>query len=84
MVVFALASTPSGMALDHWGARRVFGIGAGLLGVGLLLSSRVQNLSQLAITYGVIVGLAITILSLGHRPASYLAGSFVDVESLLV
>ena len=67
MLVFAFFSTPAGMALDRWGVRRVFGVGAGLLGLGLLLSSRVQTLPQLIITYGIIVGLGITILGLGPQ-----------------
>ncbi len=83
MVVFALASTPSGMALDRWGARRVFGTGAGLLGFGLLLSSRVQNLTQLAITYGIIVGLAITILGLGPQ-ASIISRWFIRRRGIAI
>jgi MFS family permease len=71
------------MALDRWGARRVFGIGAGLLGVGLLLSSRVQNLSQLTITYGIIVGLAITILGLGPQ-ASIISRWFIRRRGIAI
>ncbi len=69
MVVFALTSTLAGMAIDRWRARRIFILGIGLLVLGLLLSSRVRTLWQLALTYGVIASLGITILGLGQHAA---------------
>ena len=75
MVVFAATSLFAGMAMDRWGARLVFAFGAGLLAIGLLLSSLIQTLEQLILTYGVVVGLGITILGLGPQ-AGLLASWF--------
>lgn len=65
MLVFAATSTLAGMALDRWGARKTFGTGAALLAVGLLLSSQIHTFWQLALMYGGIAGLGITIVGLG-------------------
>jgi MFS family permease len=63
------------MAMDRWGARFVFAFGAGLLAIGLFLSSLIQTLGQLILTYGVVVGLGITVLGLGPQ-AGLLASWF--------
>ena len=64
MIVFTAVSTLAGLALDRYGARTTFTLGAFLLGLGLALSSQIETIQQLAITYGIIAGLGITILGL--------------------
>jgi MFS family permease len=75
MITFAIGSTLSGLALDRFGARLTFSIGALILGLGLTLSSQIQTLTQLTISYGVIAGLGITILGLSMH-ASLMARWF--------
>jgi MFS family permease len=83
MIVFAIFSTLTGIALDKWGARRTFGVGAGILTLGLFMSSYIQNSFQLALTYGGIAGLGITILGLGPQ-ASLVARWFKRHRGLAI
>lgn len=47
-----------GAITDRFGARIVVLIGAGLLGLALVLASQAQSLLQFQLTYGILVGLA--------------------------
>lgn len=67
MIVFALTSTLSGLALDRWGPRVAFGAGMALVVLGLVLCSRITSLLQLTIAYGVVTGIGLTVLGLGTQ-----------------
>ena len=73
MLTFALAAPLSGIALDRYGPRPVFGLGVILMAGGLWLSSRASSLEDLLLAYGVIVGCGVGITGLGPV-ASVVAG----------
>jgi MFS family permease len=57
-VVYGTGSLLWGALSDRWGSRRVVLIGGLLLGLGLIVSSRITSLWQLYLAFGGIVGLA--------------------------
>jgi len=57
-LVMAFGSFAWGAASDRWGARVCTLIGAGLLGLALVLASRATTLIQFQLTFGVLVGLS--------------------------
>ena len=73
MLVFAMTAPLAGVALDRYGARRVFGLGVVLMTAGLWLSSRADSLEDLLLTYGIIGGIGLGITGLGPV-ASIVAG----------
>ncbi|MEM7126623.1 MAG: MFS transporter [Chloroflexota bacterium] len=70
MIIFALTSTPAGWALDRFGPRRVFTVGALLVGTGLIMVSRMNSLAEFILYYGIWTGLGITILGLSIQAAT--------------
>lgn len=62
MIVYAVFSVVSGAMFDWLGPRILFPIGCGVLGLGLLLCSTITELWQFYLYYGVIVGLAYTMV----------------------
>lgn len=57
-LVMAFGSFAWGAASDRWGARVVTLIGAVLLGLALVLASRMTTLPSFQLTYGLLVGVA--------------------------
>lgn len=58
MVVYAIFSVISGALFDWLGPRILFPVGAVLLGIGLMLCSRIGHLWEFYLYYGVFVGIA--------------------------
>ena len=70
MLVFAFGSTPAGILLDKFDPRIIFTTGALLLATGLFLSSRVNTVEQLIVTYGIVGGAGIALVGLGPVAAN--------------
>lgn len=62
MLVYAVVALGVGAAFDWLGPRRMFPLAAVLLGTGFLLCSRITELWQFYLYYGVIVGAGFTAL----------------------
>ncbi len=73
MLVFAATAPLAGIALDRWGPRPVFGLGALLMAGGLWLSSQANSFADLLLSYGVVEGIGLGITGLGPV-ASVVAG----------
>jgi MFS family permease len=58
--VMGLGGLVSGFVADRLGTRRVVLVGAGLLGLGLVLSSHVQEVWHFYLTFGLLVGAGVS------------------------
>ncbi len=58
MIVYALTSLLSGALFDWLGPRVLFPLGSAILGVGLMLCSTIETLWEFYLYYGVLVGMA--------------------------
>ncbi len=65
MLVQAACSPLVGWCLDRYGVRRLFPLGAIWVGGSLLLCSRIQDLAQFMLTYGVLLPIGQTGLTAG-------------------
>ena len=59
-IVMGAGGVVSGFVSDRLGTRRVVMVGAVLLGLGLVLSSQVQQVWQLYVTFGLLVGAGVS------------------------
>ena len=73
MLFFAATAPLAGMALDRYGPRLVFGVGAGFMAAGLWLSSQAASGADLLLAYGIVFGIGLGITGLGPV-ASVIAG----------
>ncbi len=73
MLCVAISAPLSGIAIDRYGPRPVFGLGVLLMAAGLALSSRANTLTDLLLAYGILDGCGVGITGLGPV-ASIVAG----------
>lgn len=57
-----LGAVGIGVLVDRYGTRRMLAVGAFVLGIGLLGTSRAQSLPVLVVTYGVVTGVGMSVL----------------------
>lgn len=74
-VVMGVGGVVSGFVSDRLGTRRVVLVGAALLGLGLVLSSHVQEVWQLYVTFGLLVGAGVSAF---YVPLTVLAIKWFD------
>jgi MFS family permease len=70
MLVFTLFGAPVGWLLDRLGPRRLYILGLLVMASGLAMTSRMTNLTEFYLLYGVWTGLGITILGLSVHAAT--------------
>ncbi|MBI3091871.1 MAG: MFS transporter [Candidatus Tectomicrobia bacterium] len=75
MVVYALSSPLVGGLFDRFGPRGLFPLGALLLGLGLVLSSRIDAVWHLYVLQGFVIAFGISALGFGPN-AAYIARWF--------
>ena len=76
-LVMGLGGVVAGYLSDRFGTRRVVLAGGGILGLGLVLSSQVQQAWQLYLTFGVLVGAGVSAF---YVPLTVLAIRWFDTR----
>lgn len=57
-----LGAVGIGALIDRYGTRRMLAVGGGILGLGLIWTSRAESLLALVLAYGVVTGLGMSVL----------------------
>ena len=76
-IVMGVGGVVAGYVSDRFGTRGVVLVGGGLLGLGLVLSSQVQETWQLYLTFGVLVGAGVSAF---YVPLTVLAIKWFDAR----